>query len=277
MDLSWNLEHCLGSVGTDNMFTVQFQEKDALHFGARNDVSMFQRVLFPNKVYILVGKRHHSFAVPSQNVSEIPEASAFDDFATCVHLLSWLKISASVISRTPEDLHGFSIALVRWRPTVTLAFRVAKWAQRVKLSRAFMHVRPISPWTSLRKSDFEDVNHVGTIVISIIQPPSLLFYFPPYECLVLTSRTASWKMDLRSRWILDLISTRSHSQRWQNVFGKGTKPPSLKTLIFSVRLLRLPDYRKPISLCLLLLFKVLPEEKFADLSELHHAWLSLCT
>ena len=46
---------------------------------------------FFSKQSILVGKGHHSFAVPSQNVSEIPEASAFDDFATCVHLLSWLK------------------------------------------------------------------------------------------------------------------------------------------------------------------------------------------
>lgn len=31
----------------------------------------------------------------------------------------------------------------------------------------------------------------------------------------------------------------------------------------------------PIISLFLLLFKVLPEEKFADLSELHHAWLSL--
>ena len=127
---------------------------------------------FFSKQSILLDKRHHSFAVPSQNVSEIPEASAFDDFATCVHLLSWLKISASMISRTPEDLHGFSIALVRWRPTVTLAFRVAKCAQRVKLSRAFMHVRPISPWTSLRKWLWRcqpcwkngDINHPTAII-----------------------------------------------------------------------------------------------------------------
>ena len=152
------------SVGTDKMFTVQFQEKNTLHFGARNDVSTSS--FFQTKYSMVKGKRHHSFAVPSRSVSEIPEASAFDDFATCVRFVSWLKTSASMISGTPEDLHGFEIALVRWRTTVTLTFRVAKWAQRVKLSRASMiHVRQsclrllfdFQTWTSLRKSDFDDV------------------------------------------------------------------------------------------------------------------------
>lgn len=98
------------------------------------------------------------------------------------------------------------------------------------------------------------------------------------ERLVLTSRTASWKMDLRSRWFLDLISTRSHSRRWQNVFGKGTKPENSHFFSQTTQITRLPKTNEnpfPSISLFLLLFKVLPEEKFADLSELHHAWLSL--
>lgn len=120
---------------------------------------------------ILDGKRHHSFAVPSQNVSEIPEVSAFDDSATCVHFVSWRFQLDFWDTWRPAWFLNRACALETDSHFDVPSDKMSATGEAV----SSLHVRPISPpvvWklfflTSklglpwLRKSDFEDVNHVG--------------------------------------------------------------------------------------------------------------------